>query len=174
VANNLPSATVLTLGDASNHSGVLDLYGNNQQVAALASVGGGVGNAITNSVTSNVTFTINTTTSTVYAGAFGDNAGGSLSLTKSGTAPRNSGGPHLYGDEQHYGGRAGHWRNSALGQVSSVTPNKVWINGGTLAAATAPWQVFTPTWASGSGPPTARSPATATRAFANGSLTING
>jgi autotransporter-associated beta strand protein len=45
----VPAGTVMTLGDASNHSGTLDLNGFNASVAGFSTVGSGTSNALNNS-----------------------------------------------------------------------------------------------------------------------------
>lgn len=80
-ANHLPTGTVLTLGDASDHSGVLELNGFSQQVAGLATVGAGAANAITNSSATTATLTVNNGADGVFDGAIT----GPVTLTKSGS-----------------------------------------------------------------------------------------
>ena len=177
VANNLPTGTALTLGDVSNHSGVLDVNGFDQQVATLFSSGAGTGNLITNSALTNVTFTINSTTSSVYAGAFGDNVGGILSLLKSGAGTQE-----LRGVSSHTGTNivnAGVLTvngDAALGQAPGApTPNKIVLNAGTLAVPSNAVVSVHANRGVGIGLPTGATGATGTLiAFGNGALTING
>jgi autotransporter-associated beta strand protein len=102
-SNRLPVTTVVSLGQAvSTNLGTLDLNGNNQQIAGLASVAGSNAGASTNTVTSvgAATLTINVAsgTFTYSAGSAADSGviSGAISLVKNGNGTQVLGGANSY------------------------------------------------------------------------------
>ncbi len=74
--NALPTNSVVTLGDNSNHNGVLDLNGNSPTVGGLSTVGSGTGNIVGNSSTSSQsTLNYSGTGSQTFAGSIRDTIG---------------------------------------------------------------------------------------------------
>ncbi len=104
--NRLPTGTVVNIGQsASTNTGTLDLNGNNQTVAGLASTTGSGTFTTVNTVTSTntATLTINTSGSNSYtygsssATNSGIIAGAGLSLLKTGSGTETLGGSSTYG-----------------------------------------------------------------------------
>jgi autotransporter-associated beta strand protein len=102
-SNRLPTMTVVSLGQAaSTNLGTLDLNGNSQQIAGLASVAGSNAGASTNTVTSvgAATLTINVAsgTFTYSAGSPADSGviSGAISLVKNGNGTQVLGGANGY------------------------------------------------------------------------------
>lgn len=99
VANALPTATVLTLGDGStNSSGVLKLNGLAQTLAGLTNVGSGIGNSVVNGNATPVSLTLNLTANSSFGGTLGG-AGtneNNFNLVKSGTGTLTLSGVNTY------------------------------------------------------------------------------
>ncbi|MEI6239407.1 MAG: autotransporter-associated beta strand repeat-containing protein [Planctomycetia bacterium] len=102
-SNRLPTTTVVSLGQAaSTNVGTLDLNGQNQEIAGLASVTGSSATSSTNTVTSAgaATLTINVGSGTyTYSDATAANSGvisGALSVVKQGAGKQIFGGANTY------------------------------------------------------------------------------
>lgn len=102
-SDRLPTTTVVWLGQAaSSNLGTLDLNGNGQQIAGLASVSGNNAGGSTNSVTSSgaATLTINVASGTfTYSDGSAGNSGaisGAISVVKNGAGTQIFGGGNSY------------------------------------------------------------------------------
>jgi autotransporter-associated beta strand protein len=136
-SNRLPNATALTLGDAANDSGTLDLNGQSQTLASISTTGTGATNAVIDSAGGG-SLIVNNSGSDSYGGLLGNGAtNNSFSLTKSnsGTLTLTNSGSSYTGVTTVSGGTLSISADGDLGTAPALpTPGQLLINGGTLQA----------------------------------------
>lgn len=132
--DRLPASTVVALGQASGtNTGTLDLNGNNQQIAGLASITGSSPAATKNTVTSAsaATLTLNVTSGTcTYGSTSAANSGvitGAVTIVKAGSGTQVLGGANTYdGTTRVEGGRL------VAANAAAFGTGGILVTGGTL------------------------------------------